>query len=144
MRMTRTAWRRNLPNSNRTAYQEPRTTANARGMSEMRSGTISILSSRRNAPKKHKDLSIKRRTLPNRKQSQFVLESPLERNEMEAVRIEAIVQPNGRVILNDLPFEEGKQVEVIVLETNERETPPTANPLKGSVLRYDDPFEPAA
>ncbi|MGQ0540626.1 MAG: hypothetical protein ACT4O9_02095 [Blastocatellia bacterium] len=63
---------------------------------------------------------------------------------MEAVRIEAIVQPNGRVILSDLPFEEGKQVEIIVLETNGKETPPIVNPLKGSVLRYDDPFEPAA
>lgn len=62
---------------------------------------------------------------------------------MEAVRIEATVQPNGRVILNDLPFEEGKQVEIIVLETNSA-TEAGANPLKGSVLRYDDPFEPAA
>ena len=63
---------------------------------------------------------------------------------MEAVRIEAIVQPNGRVILNDLPFEEGKQVEIIVLDTNGKETGPWSNPLKGTVLRYDDPFEPAA
>ena len=27
---------------------------------------------------------------------------------MEAVRIDATIQANGRVILNDLPFEEGK------------------------------------
>lgn len=63
---------------------------------------------------------------------------------MEAVRIEAIVQPNGKVILNDLPFEEGKQVEIIVLDANGKETVPRSNPLKGSVLRYVDPFEPAA
>lgn len=63
---------------------------------------------------------------------------------MEAVRIEAKVQPNGRVILNDLPFEEGKDVEIIVLETNGKQAEPKSNPLKGSVLRYDDPFEPAA
>lgn len=63
---------------------------------------------------------------------------------MEAIRIEATVQPNGRVILNDLPFEEGKQVEIIVLDSNGIETAQKLNPLKGSVLRYDDPFEPAA
>lgn len=62
---------------------------------------------------------------------------------MEAIRIEATVQPKGRVILNDLPFEEGKKVEIIVLDTNGKETMPKTNPLKGSVLRYDDPFEPA-
>ncbi len=61
---------------------------------------------------------------------------------MEAVRIEATVQPNGQVILNDLPFEEGKQVEVIVLDTNGKKKTPHINPLKGSVLKYDDPFEP--
>lgn len=41
---------------------------------------------------------------------------------MKAVRIEAIVQSNGRVILNDLPFEEGKQVEIIVLDNDGIET----------------------
>ena len=63
---------------------------------------------------------------------------------MEAVRVEAIVQPNGRIILDDLPFEEGKQVEIIVLNTNTNEVACRSNPLKGSVLKYDDPFEPAA
>lgn len=63
---------------------------------------------------------------------------------MEAVRVEAIVQPNGRIILDDLPFEEGKQVEIIVLNTNTNEAACGSNPLKDSVLKYDDPFEPAA
>lgn len=63
---------------------------------------------------------------------------------MEAVRIEATVQSNGQVILSDLPFEEGDQVEIIILATTGKEALPRVNPLKGSVLRYDDPFEPAA
>ncbi len=63
---------------------------------------------------------------------------------MEAVRIEAKVQPNGRVVLNGLPFEEGKEVEILIFETNGKQTEPKSNPLKGSVLKYDDPFEPAA
>ena len=62
---------------------------------------------------------------------------------MEAIRIEAIMQSNGRVILDGLPFEEGKQVEIIVLDTNGNATATQLNPLKGSVLRYDDPFGPA-
>ena len=62
---------------------------------------------------------------------------------MEAVRIEATIQPHGRVILNDLPFEDGKQVEIIVLDIHGKGKSPTANPLKGTLLKYEDPFEPA-
>lgn len=62
---------------------------------------------------------------------------------MEAVRIETTIQRNGCVILNDLPFEDGKQVEIIVLDINGKGTLPTVNPLKGTLLKYDDPFEPA-
>ncbi len=60
---------------------------------------------------------------------------------MEAVRIETTIQPNGRVTLNDLPFEDGTQVEIIVLDTNGKGKPPTVNPLKGTLLKYEDPFE---
>ena len=60
---------------------------------------------------------------------------------MEAHRVEAVVQPNGRIVLEDLPFEEGEKVEVIVLEANEQTD--DDNPLKGTLLKYDDPFEPA-
>jgi hypothetical protein len=62
---------------------------------------------------------------------------------MEALRIETTIQPHGRIVLNDLPFEVGKKVEIIVLDTNGSKSVPYENPLKGSVLRYDDPFEPA-
>ncbi len=62
---------------------------------------------------------------------------------METVRINTIVLPNGRVVLNDLPFEDGKQVEVIISDTNGKHTVSEDNPLRGGVLRYDDPFAPA-
>ncbi len=62
---------------------------------------------------------------------------------MEAVRIDTKVQQNGRIILNDLPFEEGKEVEVIILEAETQQVTVKNNPLKGSILRYDDPFGPA-
>lgn len=59
------------------------------------------------------------------------------------VRIEATVQQNGRVILNNLPFEEGTQIEIIASDTDVNTTTSQTNPLKGSVLKYDDPFGPA-
>lgn len=63
---------------------------------------------------------------------------------MEAVRIETTVLPNGRVVIEDLPFEEGDQVEVIVLEqggakTNTGKEP---YPLRGTSYKYEDPFSP--
>lgn len=63
---------------------------------------------------------------------------------MEAVRVETTVQPNGRVILENLPFDEGEKVEVIVLESDKGNGNSSDNPLKGTLLKYDDPFEPAA
>ena len=62
---------------------------------------------------------------------------------MQAHRIETTVQPNGKIVLENLPFEAGKTVEIIVLETGgeTKRTPP--NPLRGTLLKYEDPFEPA-
>lgn len=63
---------------------------------------------------------------------------------MEAIRVETTVQPNGRVVIENLPFEEGKEVEVIVLEPNVSRKPRSDNPypLRGTAYRYDDPFSP--
>mgnify|MGYP003411692980 CR=1 FL=1 len=64
---------------------------------------------------------------------------------MEAHRIETVVQSNNRVVLENLPFDEGDEVEVIILETKgsrkdeNRENP---YPLRGTPYRYDDPFSP--
>lgn len=62
---------------------------------------------------------------------------------MEAVRVKATIQPNGRIVLENLPFVAGDKVEIIILEANGDIPHPTANPLKGTLLKYDDPFEPA-
>lgn len=58
---------------------------------------------------------------------------------MKAHRVEMIVAQDGILTLQDLPFNAGDRVEVIILPLTD--TP--ANPLRGSVARYDDPFEPA-
>jgi hypothetical protein len=55
---------------------------------------------------------------------------------------ETTVDPQGRVVLDHLPFQPGEKVEVVIrsheMSQGER------SDLKGSVLRYDDPFEPVA
>ena len=63
---------------------------------------------------------------------------------MEAVRIETKVQSNGRVVIENLPFEDGKEVEVIVLEQEASGKYITDDPypLRGSSYEYDDPFSP--
>jgi hypothetical protein len=62
---------------------------------------------------------------------------------MEAHRVESVVESKGRVLLENLPFEEGKTVEIIILEANEKGVVIKPNPIKGSLLKYDNPFEPA-
>jgi hypothetical protein len=71
---------------------------------------------------------------------------------MIAYKKEATVNDHGRLVLDDLPFGVGTDVEVVVLER--REGRPSVDgetagdedryPLRGSVLRYDDPTEPVA
>jgi hypothetical protein len=61
---------------------------------------------------------------------------------MQAHRTERIIQPNGTLILENLPFEAGDKVEVIVLEIQPQKEE-TDNPLRGTLLKYEDPFEPA-
>lgn len=61
---------------------------------------------------------------------------------METVRIETTVLPNGRVIVDNLPFGEGEKVEVTIMDIDSKQA--TAdNPLKGTLISYDDPFGPA-
>lgn len=62
---------------------------------------------------------------------------------MQAHRIETIVQSNGKIVLENLPFDEGESVEIIVLETKvKKEIAPKS--LHGTLLKYENPFEPIA
>lgn len=77
-----------------------------------------------------------------------------EKEIVNAHRLKAVIGANNSLTLEDLPFNEGKEVEVIVLEkptvaassqpsdTNDKPTP--RFPLRGKTLKYIDPFEPAA
>jgi hypothetical protein len=65
---------------------------------------------------------------------------------MNAHRIETTVNPDGTLLIKDIPFQPGDQVEVIVIER----TPPLPPegkdryPLRGKPLQYNAPFEPVA
>ena len=70
---------------------------------------------------------------------------------MNAHKIETVLNEDGTLTLRGLPFRAGDAVEVIVLEsrTKQHEAPtrsPDSNPypLRGKVIRYDDPTEPVA
>ena len=62
---------------------------------------------------------------------------------MQAHRIEATVQSNGKIVLENLPFDEGEAVEVIVLETKVKKEAAEIL-LHGTLLKYENPFEPVA
>ena len=64
---------------------------------------------------------------------------------MKAYRIETTLTENGTLTLQGLPFQAGEPIEIIVLErqgkpSDSKDSNPY--PLRGTVIRYDDPFEP--
>lgn len=66
---------------------------------------------------------------------------------MNAYKVEAMLTEDGTLVLEGLPFHSGDTVEIIVLEKPQKH-PSHPNfraeySLAGSVLRYDNPFEPA-
>lgn len=64
---------------------------------------------------------------------------------MNAHKLAATLKQDGTILLEGLPFHAGDTVEIIILEQPKVEEPAPSSdrPLAGSVLRYDDPFEPA-
>jgi hypothetical protein len=63
---------------------------------------------------------------------------------MTAHRIEATLGADKTLTLDNLPFPAGTNVEVIVMERRQAPRPGVDNPLRGCILRYDDPTEPVA
>ncbi len=71
---------------------------------------------------------------------------------MNAHKVEAIITEDGTLMLRDLPFHAGDAVEVIILEAKNSQrqealpSQPETNlyPMRGKVIRYDDPTEPVA
>ena len=57
--------------------------------------------------------------------------------------IETTIAENGKLSLQNLPFKEGDEVKIVILKCNVLKTNPNSFPLKGTVISYDTPFEPA-
>lgn len=63
---------------------------------------------------------------------------------MKTHRIKTKLTEQGKLILDNLPFEKGDEVEVIILEKDKETNDLNLYPLKDKQpYHYDDPFEPA-
>jgi hypothetical protein len=62
---------------------------------------------------------------------------------MNVHRIETSLTENGKLSLQNLPFKKGDEVEIIILERSPSKTNSNSYSLRGTVIRYDDPFESA-
>ena len=61
---------------------------------------------------------------------------------METFKTKAQVKKNHKVQIDDVPFDDGQEVEIIISVSNKREQfDKLIDSLKGSVLKYDNPFE---
>ena len=63
---------------------------------------------------------------------------------MKAYRVQKKISVKGVLNLNGLPFQEGEEVEVIILSREKMKTPAQRSTVKGKVLEYKDPTEPVA
>ena len=63
---------------------------------------------------------------------------------MKVHRIETALTEKGNLSLQNLPFKKGDKVEIIILERSSSKNASASYPLKGTVIRYDDPLAPAA
>lgn len=65
---------------------------------------------------------------------------------MNAHRLETVVNQDGTLTLEDLPFKAGDAVEVIVLERAPSDDRAGSNgyPLRGAPLTYNEPFDAVA
>ncbi len=65
---------------------------------------------------------------------------------METYKISTVLKQSGTLILEQLPFQVGEYVKVIVMRVPKpaQQATDAAHPLHGTVLHYDDPFAPVA
>jgi len=63
---------------------------------------------------------------------------------MASYRMEIVVSPDGKIVLNAEPFRAGDRVEVAVTGRSPSHHPGGPYPLRGKPVRYDRPFDPVA
>jgi hypothetical protein len=62
---------------------------------------------------------------------------------MKALRFEAVPSEKGKLVLVDDSLEVGQSVEVIILLPEPQQPDRKPYALRGTLLKYDQPFEPA-
>ena len=63
---------------------------------------------------------------------------------METFKTKVKVKKNHKVHIDDVPFDDGQEVDIVISVSNENEhCDKLKDSLIGSVLKYDNPFEPA-
>ena len=63
---------------------------------------------------------------------------------MNAFRTTAVVERGNSLKLKSLPFRTGDHVEIIILECAPDEKPTKLTALRGSVKKYERPFDPVS
>ncbi len=63
---------------------------------------------------------------------------------MEAYRTNAVVHDDGTVVIENLPFQKGQRLEVILLEQTKVRKSAASYALRGEPVRYVDPFDSVA
>jgi hypothetical protein len=63
---------------------------------------------------------------------------------MKPHRVETTLEQDGTLTLNELPFNAGDAVEVIILARSPKQNGQESYPLRGQPIYYDEPTEPVA
>ena len=63
---------------------------------------------------------------------------------MYAYHIIASIMKDKKLELNGLPFQEGDQVDVVILKHTNNASAVNKYPLRGEPIQYEAPFEPVA
>jgi hypothetical protein len=63
---------------------------------------------------------------------------------MQTYHIETTMTNDGTLTIDELPFHIGEKIEVILRRRNHEKQPPQKYPLRGKLIRYDNPFESVA
>jgi hypothetical protein len=63
---------------------------------------------------------------------------------MQDYRLETTVSGDGSIVIKGLPFQAGDKVQVIVRGRESREEGNERYSLRGTPVRYTDPFEPVS
>ncbi|MDJ0845959.1 hypothetical protein [Crocosphaera sp.] len=63
---------------------------------------------------------------------------------MNTYRLKIALTEKGKITLENLPFEVGQTVEIVISPQKKVPSSDNSLPLEGTVHYYDDPFEPVA